>query len=238
MSASHDEFLSLGLTADTQDLYWIRNSILRELKNALPLFHGEFLDIGCGVQPYRQLVTNTPSRVTRYIGMDLGGQKVKTYSGVPPDLEWNGRTIPLADGSVDCAMATEVLEHCPDPLAVLRESHRVMRPGGVFFLTVPFLWPLHDVPYDEQRYTPFALERLLRDAGFTQAAVKGLGGWDASLAQMLGLWALHRPMSGAKRNLMKRITLPLVRYLLKHDHVPPFHAAPMITGLSATAIRP
>src|SRR5262245_51946518 len=89
-----DPFLQLPLTRDTQDLYWIRNSILHALKSALPLCHGEFLDIGCGVQPYRQLITNAPSRVTRYIGMDLGGQKVKTYAGVPPDIEWDGRTIP------------------------------------------------------------------------------------------------------------------------------------------------
>lgn len=237
MSAADNAFLQLPLTADTQDLYWIRNSILSALKDAAPRFHGHFLDIGCGVQPYRAMLTAAPSRISHYTGMDLAAQQVKTYAGVPPDIVWDGRTIPLDAASVDSAMATEVLEHCPDPLAVLRESHRVIKPGGMLFLTVPFLWPLHDVPYDEHRYTPFALERLLKDACFTQVEVKGLGGWDASLGQMLGLWALHRPMGRTKRALVKRLALPVARWLFKHDHVPPFHASPMITGLSATAIR-
>lgn len=236
--AAIDPYLALPLTADTQDLFWVRGSILKALKQAIPLFHGRFLDIGCGLQPYRGLITASPSRVTQYTGMDLKDPTMKGYTRVRPDIEWDGLRIPLGEATVDSAMATEVLEHCPDPLVVLKEAHRVMRPGGVFFLTVPFLFPLHDVPYDEYRYTPFALERMLKQAGFTGAKVSGLGGWDASLAQMLGLWALHRPMSRAKRGLVKRITLPVVRYLLRHDHVPPFHAAPMLTGLSATAIRP
>ena len=53
------------------------------------------------------------------------------------------------------------------------------------------LWPLHDVPYDECRYTPFAIKRHLRNAGFEQFRLKPLGGWDASLAQMIGLWILR-----------------------------------------------
>lgn len=231
-----DAYLDLPLTADTQDLYTVRTAIRQALRAQLPRFHGSFLDIGSGMQPYRGLITGAPSRVTRYVGMDLAANAVGTYRAVPPDVEWNGREMPFDDATFDSAMATEVLEHCPDPLAVLRETHRVLRPGAVFFLTVPFLWPLHDVPYDEHRYTPFALERLLREAGFREVVVRPMGGWDASLAQMLGLWALRRPMPAWKRRVVKRLTLPVVRYLLKHDHVPDPRSSPMITGLWGTAI--
>ncbi len=233
-----DPFLNLPLTADTQDLYAVRTSIRQALRSQLHRFHGTFLDIGCGVQPYRALLSAPPSRVDRYLGMDLEANAVKGYLSVRPDLTWDGRRIPLEAASVDSAMATEVLEHCPDPSAVLHEVFRVLRPGAPLFITVPFLWPLHDVPYDEYRYTPFAMRRLLEGAGFTDLAIRPLGGWDASLAQMIGLWTLRRPMPGWKRSLTKRITLPVVRWLLRHDHLPDPMSAPMITGLMAVAHKP
>ena len=235
--AAIDPYLDLPLNADTQDLYIVRTAIRRALAKQLPRFSGSFLDIGCGFQPYRGMITSAPSKVTRYVGMDLGNGGVATSGKLKPDVEWDGARMPLDDATFDSAMATEVLEHCPDPLLVLRESHRVLKPGGVFFFTVPFLWPLHDVPYDEYRYTPFAMERLLKQADFTDINVKPFGGWDASLAQMLGLWAINRPMPSWKRKVMKHITLPVVRYLLKHDHVPDVRSSPMITGLWGIAVR-
>jgi SAM-dependent methyltransferase len=235
--AGNDPYLHLPLNADTQDLYQVRTSIRQALRSQLPRLSGEFLDIGCGVQPYRGLITNAPSKVTRYVGMDLASNAVGTYRAVPPDVEWDGRTIPFENERFDSAMATEVLEHCPEPIAVLREAHRVLKANGVFFFTVPFLWPLHDVPYDEYRYTPFALERLLREAGFRDSVIRPMGGWDASLAQMLGLWVMRRPMPAWKRKVLKRLTLPAVKYLLNHDHVPDPRSSPMITGLWGTAIK-
>ena len=235
--ATADPFLDMPLNLHTQDLYGVRTRIRRSLRANLPRFHGTFLDIGCGVQPYRPLITAEPSRVTQYLGMDLEQNAVQGYHKVTPELVWDGRTIPLPDASVDCGMATEVLEHCPDPGAVLREAHRVLRPNGVLFISVPFLWPLHDVPYDEYRYTPFALERIARTAGFAQVELRPMGGWDASLAQMLGLWVIRRPMPAWKRGLLKRLTLPVVRQLLKHDHVPDPRSGPMITGIAGIIVK-
>lgn len=37
---------------------------------------------------------------------------------------WDGRTIPLPDASVDCAVLSEVLEHCPDAQALHRGQPR------------------------------------------------------------------------------------------------------------------
>ncbi|MBK7271069.1 MAG: class I SAM-dependent methyltransferase [Flavobacteriales bacterium] len=232
-----DTYLDLRLTAENQASYFVRGAIQHALERVRPRFHGTLLDVGAGLQPYRQLVTAPPSRVERYVALDLAVNEMAAYRKKEHDLEWDGITIPLGADAVECAMATEVLEHCPAPESVMREIHRVLKADGIFFFTVPFLWPLHDVPYDEYRYTPFALERMLRAAGFAEVELSPHGGWDASLATMLGLWARRRPMSVGKRRVISAITKPIVRYLLKHDHVPDLRSAPMITGISGVAIK-
>src|SRR5262249_8031544 len=173
---------------------------------------GTLLDIGCGDMPYRRLLLSSQSAVKTYIGLDL-----KNSGYTQPDLYWNGRHIPLKTCSVNCAIAIEVLEHCPSPQIILREAIRVLKPGGVFVCTTPFLWPLHCVPHDEYRYTPFSLSRLFSRAGFEKIQFGALGGWDASLAQMIGLWVRRRPMAERKRSVLSSLAVPVVRYLLSHD---------------------
>ena len=228
------DFLNPLCSPETLDLFIPRRAILEALRIQLARFHGTVLDIGCGYMPYKPLVLKPPSRAEKYIGLDL---KDNTYQKC--DLQWDGRTIPLEDGSVDCALATEVLEHCPDPDTVMRQALRVLRPGGLLFLTVPFLWPLHDVPHDEYRYTPFALERHLRNAGFEQIMLSALGCWDASLALMIGLWIRRRPMSQQTRAILSRLALPVVRYLAGRDRPSlAFTESSMITGVAGTATKP
>jgi SAM-dependent methyltransferase len=232
---SLDEFLDPRATPVTLDSFGVRRAILRALQAELPNLTGAVLDIGCGYMPYKSLLLAPPSRATRYIGLDLTASLYRSK----PDLTWDGRNIPLPEAAVDCAVATEVLEHCSAPDVVLREILRVLKPGGRLFLTVPFLWPLHDVPYDEYRYTPFALERHLASAGFVGIRLQALGGWDASLAQMIGLWVRGRPMSRSRRRALSRLAVPVVRWLLRWDRLPEsFTENVMITGLSGTAEKP
>lgn len=230
---SHSEFLAPRLTPACLDTFLVRRSILEALQQVLPTLKGTLLDVGCGYMPYKPLFCSEYSLVDQYVGLDLAQNKYHK-----PDIEWDGQTIPLADASVDCAIATEVLEHCPEPEMVMREILRVLKPGGVFFLTVPFLWSLHDVPHDEYRYTPFSLERHLKNSGFAHIELNALGGWDASLAQMLGLWVCRRPMSDLKHKILSYIVFPIIWFLIKLDQPPSdFYTHPMITGISGTAVK-
>jgi hypothetical protein len=112
-----------------------------------------------------------------------------------------------------------------------------LRPGGLLFFTVPFLWPLHDAPHDHYRYTPFALERLLSEAGFDEIELTPRGGWDASLAQMLGLWVRRRPMHRWLRRGLSVLFRPLMQALYAVHGAESFEASPMFVGLTGTAIR-
>jgi SAM-dependent methyltransferase len=130
-------------------------------------------------------------------------------------------------------MATEVLEHCPEPNITLMEINRVLKPGGVFFFTVPFLWNLHEVPHDEFRYTPFAFERILKESGFIDIQIFASGGWHGALAQMLGLWVRRSPISPVKRKILSKLFKPLIRFLINRDVFKKniFNEGQMITGL-------
>jgi SAM-dependent methyltransferase len=155
-------------------------------------------------------------------------------------LLWNGKEIPLPDNAVDCAIATELFEHCPEPEVVMQEICRVLKPGGILFLTVPFLWPLHDTPYDEYRYTPFSIERHLHNASFCEIKLAPLGGWDASLAQMIGLWVRRRLKFSRKQKILQAILnpllFPIVWGLIKIEKPQTsFSDGLMITGIWGTA---
>lgn len=218
------------------DLYLVRSSIFSFIQSQTNHLQGKLLDTGCGRMPYRSYILDHSS-VTEYHGLDI--ETAINYSDeVKPDVTWDGKTMPFENNLFDCAFATEVLEHVPDPLNFLSETNRVLKPGSIFFFTVPFLWPLHEPPHDEYRYTPFAIKRLLQSTGFHDISVSALGGWNASLGQMLGLWIKRAPMSRNKKKWLGKLILPIQKYLYKHDNPDvDFLRGPMITGLCGYAYK-
>jgi SAM-dependent methyltransferase len=219
------------------DRFLVRQSILQAICSCHTHLRGRCLDVGCGNMPYKPLLLNAPFQITEVLGLDRAGDRCQQ---APPDLVWiNGTTIPLPDSSVDSALCTEVLEHCPDPQALLQEVHRVLRPGGNLVLTVPFLWPLHEVPHDWARYTPFALRQVLESAGFDVQELRSLGGYDRAFAQMMALWVRRRPMNRWLRVFLTLLLYP-VWFCLRvnpESHTTDFSEGMMITGLMARAQR-
>lgn len=232
-----DEYLSPACRPSTLDSFGNRRLILAALRANLANFSGAVLDVGCGHKPYKSLLLSPPSRGARYIGLDLPDN---LYAA--PDLTWDGRTIPLEDASVDSVLLTEVLEHCPHPADVLKELSRVLKRGGFLLLTVPFIWPIHTVPHDEFRYTPFALRRLLEQAGFANPNIEATGGRHAVLALTLGLWVRRRPLTSRRHVVVQAVLSvllwPVIWLLLKMDAPPrEFSESALLVGLSAAAFK-
>ena len=231
-------YLAPQCRPSTLDSYGNVCLLLGAVQRALGNFRGEVLDVGCGRMPYKSLILCAPSRATRYIGLDL-----PTDNYDAPDLSWDGLTIPLPDCSVDSTMLTEVLEHCPEAEAVLREVRRVLRPGGFLFLTVPFIWPIHCVPYDEFRYTPFSLHRILESVGFPNPSIEATGGRHAVLAVILGLWVRRRPLTSRVHVVTKAVVsfllAPVIWLLMKMDKRPEQLAEnTLFVGLSVSVHKP
>lgn len=65
-------------------------------------------------------------------------------AGVPAVALDVGEELPFRSGVLDGVFAGEIIEHLYDPALLLRECHRVLRPGGVLVLTTPNLAPAQD----------------------------------------------------------------------------------------------
>lgn len=208
----NDLFIDLKKDNLPISFYLIRKSLLEAVKELKPLLYGNVLDLACGIMPYKNFLMN--DEIIRYIGIDL--EPTEYHNIVKPDYYWDGKTIPLDSASVDFVLATEFLEHYFDTSSILKEINRVLKPGGQFFFTVPSIWPLHEVPYDYHRFTPFALEEHLKNTEFTSWNIKPLGGFNYHLALSLAL--RYEKISSSKRNFVKPFLNFVTDLLVKKDN--------------------
>jgi SAM-dependent methyltransferase len=159
--------VSESLRRFVEELPAVRRPILELVRSgAAELSPGAaVLDVGAGDAPYRELFAHTDYRTLEW------AESVHEAAH-SADILASAEAIPVAAASFDAIVLTEVLEHVPDPPAVLAELARILRPGGRLFLTVPFAWPLHELPHDYFRYTDAGLRALLERAGFESVLIQ------------------------------------------------------------------
>jgi SAM-dependent methyltransferase len=124
----------------------------------------EILDIGCGSAWLAE-------HFERYTGLDASPEAVESarergYRVYLSDL--TSGELPFEDDAFDGVVLKDVLEHLPPTSNVVREVRRVLRPGGVVFVSSPDAqrWVWHDYTHFRP-YTRRALRRLFADAGFS-----------------------------------------------------------------------
>lgn len=78
------------------------------------------------------------------------------------DLCQNNQEI-IEDGRFDCIVCTEVLEHTLQPFEAVKEISRLLRPGGIVFVSAPFNFRIHGPLPDCWRFTEHGLRTLFRD---------------------------------------------------------------------------
>ncbi|GEP03118.1 methyltransferase domain-containing protein [Methylobacterium oxalidis] len=88
----------------------------------------------------------------------------KSYTATEyPDFDICAQTLPQ---TYDLIIADQVFEHLPWPYRAARNVHAMLKPGGVFIVSTPFLVRIHNVPIDCNRWTPTGMSYFLQEAGF------------------------------------------------------------------------
>lgn len=122
-------------------------SMLQQAVRYMYLFDNNFnvsdrvLEIGCGSGVLSSALVMDGCKVTAVEVKRTTLTKAKEHFaklGVPIDFQCTvGENISVDDGTFDVAFATEVLEHIRDLDRFSTELHRVLKPGGLFYLTTP-----------------------------------------------------------------------------------------------------
>lgn len=126
------------------------------------------LDLGCGVGGMLDELGGSG----RVVGLDSAQEALRICKerGRHMVIRGEGLAVPLADGSLDLVTLFDTLEHIPEEMRTLQEVHRVLRPGGHVFISVPayqWLYTNQDrLVHHQRRYTAGGLKRRLNEAGF------------------------------------------------------------------------
>lgn len=138
----------------------------------------KILDVGAGEQQYKSLFKHLD-----YTSQDLGiGDESWDFSKI--DIVSEIYDIPVPDNSFDYILCTQVLEHLKYPHKAFSEFSRILKPGGLLFVTCPFVWPEHQKPYDYFRYTQFSLKFLATENNFSIEELNNVGGKFITIAGM------------------------------------------------------
>lgn len=170
----------------------------QELEPVLKYLTGNVLNAGCGERDISNFL------------LSHGAASVETCdikSSIPNTIICDLTKIPQKSDTYDSILCNAVLEHVQFPDQVLKELHRLLKPGGTFVLAVPFLQPYHASPTDFQRYTRQGLMELARVHDFEVVELLPVH----SIAQTV-TWIVWAYLEEKRKRLLK-LTLWLPLYL-------------------------
>ena len=179
VTSTPDGRLKVDWRRISPDSLLVTNRLVAEIAAMGSFAQGRLLDIGCGTKPYAPLFAG---RVTEHVGIDMPNcpHEQRQTNAFASALD-----LPFVSQSFDAVLCTEVLEHVPEPWRAYEEIARVLRPGGRALITTPFLYRVHESPYDFYRYTEFAHRHLAARAGLEVEELRTRGGYLTAAADML-----------------------------------------------------
>ena len=209
-------------TISQRDVYYILDEIkLSYLKSFLPPT-GKSLEVGCGSARLSLFLAQQGYQTYGIDYSSLGLKVAQTnyqLGGVRGEfVEGNAFQLPFKDESFDVVLSTGLLEHFEDPLPIVREMTRVLRPNGVFYSDI--------VPQklsslrllDRFKRTPDVFERsfsqddiraLLQAAELTDSVVFPAGVMPPLWFPFVHRWqtyqALHTAISDRLKPLLTRL---------------------------------
>lgn len=150
--------------------------------------HGKLLDLGCGKAPL--YATYSPLVDDAILADWANSLHENKLLDVECDIT---KKLPFNDSEFDTIILSDVLEHVPNPIDLTLELKRILKPGGLVLMNVPFMYWVHEAPYDYHRYTEFMLRKMVEDANMRVIKLDAIGGGWVVLIDLLSKLFMNRP---------------------------------------------
>jgi dolichyl-phosphate beta-glucosyltransferase len=173
------------LAAFDQSHWWYRSKaalVATALRRTAPdgAERGLLVDIGGGSGGVTAMLGWPPDRVVVVEGHLQLATHARRRHGLNT-LQASVRDVPLADRSAEVVCLLDVIEHLHDPVATLRESARLLAPGGRLVVNVPahqWLWSTFDEELGHvRRYSRAALDVELAGARLRPLVLTHVFSW-------------------------------------------------------------
>lgn len=161
-----------GKMRQFEDTYWWHRGMRAIMEQVFsPLIEPDscLLDVGCGTGGSLAMLRGYCDTA----GVDIHPEAVRLSRerGLENIFQSDATSMPFEDATFTHATCCGVLQSVTDDQACLVDIFRVLRPGGLLYVTeqaYPALWNRHDVSQGAiRRYSRRDLEGKLRQAGFT-----------------------------------------------------------------------
>lgn len=180
-------------------------SIARFLRPAASQMQGRVLDVGAGESPWKGWLPDSCSY--QAIDVTFSNAFGMTSNANGSVIYFDGKNIPFPASTYDGVLCIEVLEHAEDPEALLTDIGRVMKPGGLLLLTVPWSARCHHRPHDYHRFTKERLGILFSRSGFSNIEIQERGSDVGAIANKLTVLAIRMLKPSLKSE--KLFSMPL-----------------------------
>jgi SAM-dependent methyltransferase len=177
------------------------------------------LDVGCGAQPLRDEIVN---RGFIYTSVDVVQNAAKSVDILAPIDETLPGSLEAA-GPFDLILCTEVLEHVADWNTAFTNFAKLLAPSGRIIITCPFVWKLHEEPFDFWRPTLHALRSHGCRVGLSPLEERAAGSIREALGTMISqvrvttdghgpsVWLRRKFIGLVRRILVSALRGPLFR---------------------------
>jgi ubiquinone/menaquinone biosynthesis C-methylase UbiE len=173
---------------------------------------GDLIDLGCGNVP---LFLAYKDRVNSITCVDWPATRHKV-DHLDHEIDLTQR-LPFPDNSFSTIILSDVLEHIPNPGQLWSEMYRILTPGGVAIINVPFLYWVHEAPHDYYRYTEYALERFANDSNFSVISLEPIGGLPEVLADFIAKNPRVIPVIGHIFRKLTSILIQKITWVFVHS---------------------
>ena len=192
-------------------------SRLRRFAHSLPGWpmirrvYRSVIGIGATEEPWVRVVMNRKTRALisslspgnlealEISGGDWENMAFKRYKIVTyPEFDLCTDTL---DETFDLIIAEQVFEHVLWPYKAAKNVYKMLKPGGYFLISTPFLLRVHDYPTDCSRWTEVGLQYFLAECGFSLDRIQ-TDSWGnrACVKANFIEWAPYRPWFHSLKN--------------------------------------